>query len=142
MNNPIRVIGLADLPSQNKPEKEVTPSPGILKLPKDTISIKLSGEGVNTKLIQREGRRRNMEFRIKFSKDEAIAFRNYCGVFKDNEMHMDDFIKFLFFEGMNSYNAKVNAAVEEVRSNPELLEQAGIDPDKVKEVEVEHPTND
>ena len=127
-------LNLADIKATLKSEPEKELPEGILKLPKETITVKLSEDGVQVKFEERS--RGRMKFQIKFSNEEAQSFRNYCSVFKADEMHMDDFIKFLVFEGMTSYNAKVNEAVSEIQNDPEAMIEAGLEAAEVDQDQV------
>ncbi len=120
---------------------EVSPSSvvklpeGVLKIPKEgseKLYVKLTEEGVKVRFQERS--RGRMKFQVKFSADEAESFRNYCTAFKADETHVDDFIKFLLFTGMQAYNERVNEAVKAIASDKEAMKAAGLDvpPDSEK----------
>lgn len=119
-------------------ESKPAPKPpdGILKIPKkgsDKLIIKMSEDGVKVKFEERS--RGRMKFQIKFSSEEAIAFRNYSQTFKADDMHVDDFIKFIFFTGMTAYSERVSEAVQNIANDPEAMLAAGMtqeDIDKAK----------
>ena len=125
------------LPGQHDaplPVKDNRLPDGVLKIPEkgsDKLNIKLSEDGVAVKFTERS--RGRMKFQIKFSNDEAQSFRNYCTVFKSDEMHTDDFIKFLVFTGMRAYNDTVNNAVEKIQADSEAMAEIPETPETVAE---------
>ncbi len=52
-----------------------------------------------------------MKIQIKFSKEEAEGFKNFCKV-KPPELPDDDFYKQIFFAGCNAMTEQIQALVE------------------------------
>ena len=88
--------------------------------------ITLRQEGVQIKYTERT--RNRLKFQIKFKEDEAVAFKNYAKIFKDPALPMDDFIRVVFFTGMEALNEQVVAKVKaEMEENSKDLEKVGIE---------------
>ena len=43
-----------------------------------------------------------MKVTLKFNKDEAEGFMNFCKLVKPEQMNEDDFVKFLFYKGVQA----------------------------------------
>ena len=73
----------------------------------DTVSFSL--DDAKFKLTERS--RGRMKIQIKFSKEEAEGFNNFCKV-KPPELPDDDFYKQIFFAGCNAMTEQIQALVE------------------------------
>ena len=60
----------------------------------------------------KEGR---MKVTLKFGKDEAEGFMNFCKLAKPDNMNQDDFAKFLFYKGVQALQQDFTAKVEEYK---------------------------
>lgn len=91
-------------------EEEPTLPEGVLKVPDEPFEVHLTRDNFRVKTVRNKGTR--MKFQLVLTEDQAQGFRNYVKTFKPDDMHLDDFVRFLFFTGMESYNQKVNEAVQ------------------------------
>lgn len=81
------------------------------------------------KIKTQERSRNRMKFTVKLSKDEAEGFKNWSGLVKPDNISDDEFIKQIFFNGIEHLNDKLRKISEEVLSNPEMiknLEASGV----------------
>ena len=60
----------------------------------------------------KEGR---MKVTLKFGKDEAEGFMNFCKLAKPDNMSQDDFAKFLFYKGVQALQQDFASKVEEYK---------------------------
>jgi len=101
--------------------------------------ITLKQDGVQITYTERS--RNRLKFQIKFKEEEAVAFKNYAKVFKDPKMPMDDFIRVVFFTGMEALNAQVVSKVKaEMKEQADGLENIGVDGAHEEVVEGEAPS--
>ena len=73
----------------------------------DKVSLKL--DDAKFKLIERS--RGRMKIQIKFSKEEAEGFKNFCKL-KPPELDDDTFFKQIFFAGCNVMTEQIQALVQ------------------------------
>jgi hypothetical protein len=71
---------------------------------KSKIEVKKKGH--------KEGR---MKVTLKFGKDEAEGFMNFCKLAKPDNMSQDDFAKFLFYKGVQALQQDFTNKVEEYK---------------------------
>jgi hypothetical protein len=71
---------------------------------KSKIEIKPKGH--------KEGR---MKVTLKFGKDEAEGFSNFCKMAKPQNMSQDDFVKFLFYKGVQALQEDFAQKIEEFK---------------------------
>jgi hypothetical protein len=71
--------------------------------------VSLSLKDTKFKLVERS--RGRMKIQIKFSKEEAEGFKNFCNV-KPPELPEDEFYKQIFFAGCNAMTDQIQALVE------------------------------
>jgi hypothetical protein len=71
--------------------------------------VSLSLEGTKFKLVERS--RGRMKIQIKFSKEQAEGFKNFCKL-KPPELDDEDFYKQIFFAGCNVMTEQITAMVE------------------------------
>jgi hypothetical protein len=71
--------------------------------------VSLSLEGTKFKLVERS--RGRMKIQVKFSKEEAEGFKNFCKL-KPPELADDDFYKQIFFAGCNVMTEQIQSLVE------------------------------
>jgi len=79
-------------------------------------SNKLSLDNTKIKLVER-GRGR-MKIQIKFSKEEAEGFKNFCMI-KPPEVADEVFYKQIFFAGCNAMTKEITALVEAHKESQE-----------------------
>ena len=72
----------------------------------DTVSFSL--DDAKFKLTERS--RGRMKIQIKFSKEEAEGFKNFCKL-KPPELEDDNFYKQIFFAGCNAMTEQIQALV-------------------------------
>ena len=72
-----------------------------------TVSLSLK----DTKIKLTERSRGRMKIQIKFSKEEAEGFKNFCKL-KPPELNEEDFYKQIFFAGCNVMTEQIQAMVE------------------------------
>jgi len=83
--------------------------------------IKLLGSNWN---IQTEERSRGrMKLTIKLSKDEAQGFKNWTDVVKPPELSQEEFLKQIFFNGIEHLNDKLQKVSEQIMKDAALQEQ-------------------
>ena len=71
--------------------------------------VSLSLEDTKFKLVERS--RGRMKIQIKFSKEEAEGFKNFCKL-KPPEIAEDVFYKQIFFAGCNAMSEQISALVD------------------------------
>tara|TARA_R100000005_G_C4918341_1_gene152768 strand:- start:226 stop:531 length:306 start_codon:yes stop_codon:yes gene_type:complete len=79
----------------------------------------------NTKIKLVERSRGRMKIQIKFSKEEAEGFKNFCMI-KPPEVEDEVFYKQIFFAGCNAMTEQITALVEahkEAKENEEAEEK-------------------
>jgi len=81
-----------------------------------TESVSFSLDNTKIKLIER-GRGR-MKIQIKFSKDEAEGFKNFCMI-KPPELEEEVFYKQIFFAGCNAMTNEITSLVEAHKQSQE-----------------------
>ena len=84
----------------------------------DKVSFSL--DDAKIKLTERS--RGRMKIQIKFSKEEAEGFKNFCQI-KPKELADDEFYKQIFFAGCNAMTAQIQEMIEEHKKNQESQEQ-------------------
>ena len=72
-------------------------------------NVSLSFEDTKFKLVERS--RGRMKIQIKFSKEEAEGFKNFCKL-KPPELDDETFFKQIFFAGCNVMTEQIQAMVE------------------------------
>lgn len=61
-----------------------------------------------------------MKVTLKFNKDEAEGFTNFCKLAKPENLSQDDFVKFLFYKGVEALQHDFAQRIEQFRQeNPE-----------------------
>ena len=73
----------------------------------DKVSLKL--DDAKFKLVERS--RGRMKIQIKFSKEEAEGFKNFCKL-KPPELDDETFYKQIFFAGCNAMTEQIQALVQ------------------------------
>ena len=73
----------------------------------DKVSLKL--DDAKFKLVERS--RGRMKIQIKFSKEEAEGFKNFCKL-KPPELDDESFYKQIFFAGCNAMTEQIQALVQ------------------------------
>lgn len=64
-----------------------------------------------------------MKLTIKLSKDEAQGFKNWTSVVKPDQVAEEDFLKQIFFNGIEHLNDKLQKISEEVMRDAALKEK-------------------
>jgi len=83
--------------------------------------IKLQSSDWTIKTTDRS--RGRMKLTIKLSKDEAQGFKNWTSVVKPDTIAEEDFLKQVFFNGIEHLNDKLQKISEEVMKDVELKEK-------------------
>jgi len=83
--------------------------------------IKLQSSGWTIKTTERS--RGRMKLTIKLSKDEAQGFKNWTSVVKPDQVAEEDFLKQIFFNGIEHLNDKLQKISEEVMRDAALKEK-------------------
>ena len=77
-----------------------------------------------------------MKLTIKLSKEEAEGFKNWTSIVKPDQVTEDDFLKQVFFNGIEHLNDKLQKISEEVMKDAALkakLEASGIEAPEIIE---------
>lgn len=78
--------------------------------------------------INENPRRNTMKIYIDLNKDESIAFKNFMMVVKPEEVGQRDFMRHIFFEGIEALKNKlVEGAKEYAEQHKEELASSGVD---------------
>ena len=64
-----------------------------------------------------------MKVTIKLSKDEAEGFKNWSTHVKPDELTLDDFVKQIFFNGIEFLNLKLQDVAKRIIEDKNLREQ-------------------
>jgi hypothetical protein len=83
--------------------------------------IKLQSSDWTIKTTERS--RGRMKLTIKLSKDEAQGFKNWTSVVKPDQVAEEDFLKQIFFNGIEHLNDKLQKISEEVMKDAALKEK-------------------
>ena len=84
--------------------------------------IKISLKNSRAKIEYKDGNHKvgRMKVTLKFAKDEAEGFNNFCKLAKPDNISMDDFAKFLFYKGVESLQKDFAARLEQYKQeNPD-----------------------
>ena len=81
----------------------------------EKVSLKL--DDTKIKLVERS--RGRMKIQIKFSKEEAQGFKNFCKL-KPPELDDESFYKQIFFAGCNVMTEQIQALVQAHKDSQEL----------------------
>jgi|TARA_R110000765_G_scaffold423939_1_gene533628 fructose-specific phosphotransferase system component IIB len=84
----------------------------------DQVSVNLN----NTKFKLIERSRGRMKIQIKFSKEEAEGFKNFCMI-KPEELADEMFYKQIFFAGCNTMTEQIQAMMKEREAELDKLEK-------------------
>jgi len=80
----------------------------------DTVSFSL--DDAKIKLTERS--RGRMKIQIKFSKEEAEGFKNFCKI-KPEQLDDETFYKQIFFAGCNAMTEQIQQMIEEQKQQQE-----------------------
>ena len=64
-----------------------------------------------------------MKVTIKLSKDEAEGFKNWSTHVKPDDLNQDDFLKQIFFNGIEYLNLKLQDVAKKIMEDKNLREQ-------------------
>jgi hypothetical protein len=84
---------------------------------------KIKFEGSNWKIKVEERSRNRMKLIVKLSKDEALGFKNWSSIVRPDAISDEEFIKQIFFNGIEHLNDKLTKMSKEILDNPELRQQ-------------------
>jgi len=84
----------------------------------------------------KDRKRNRMKLQIKFSKDEALAIKNFMKMVKPPEIGQDDFLRGVFKLGIETMEMKLMEAVQE------HMEENNIDPSAMGLSEVSEDVQD
>ena len=80
----------------------------------------------NWKIKVVERSRNRMKLYIKLSAEEAEAFKNFSDTVKPPEASLDDFLKGIFFAGIEKFEENLNSKIiEHMEQNREQYEASG-----------------
>jgi beta-N-acetylglucosaminidase len=102
--------------------KQVPMDSKLAKKFETSKSIKVSFENSSAwmefkKTKHKEGR---MKVTLKFGKDEAEGFTNFCKLAKPENISQDDFVKFLFYKGVEALQQDFASRLDKYKQeNPE-----------------------
>tara|TARA_R110000868_G_scaffold13711_3_gene63583 strand:- start:11595 stop:11975 length:381 start_codon:yes stop_codon:yes gene_type:complete len=97
-------------------------------------NIKLDGSSWSIKTEERS--RGRMKLTIKLSKDEAQGFKNWSAQVRPDNIAEDEFLKQIFFNGIEFLNHKLQNVAREILANEETrknLEASGINVQALEE---------
>ncbi len=79
--------------------------------------IKVSLDNSTSKIeFKSEGHKKGrMKITLKFAKDEAEGFNNFCKLAKPDHLSSDDFAKFLFYKGVEALQQDFAKRIEQFR---------------------------
>lgn len=83
--------------------------------------IKLQSSDWTIKTTERS--RGRMKLTIKLSKDEAQGFKNWASIVKPDQVAEEDFLKQIFFNGIEHLNDKLQKISEDVMRDAALKEK-------------------
>lgn len=83
--------------------------------------IKFDGSNWKVKLTERS--RGRMKLNIKLSKDESEGFKNWSAIVKPDQLSDDDFLKQIFFNGIEHLNSKLEKISQDILNNSELRQE-------------------
>jgi transketolase len=84
--------------------------------------IKVSFTNCKAKLEIKKGSHKEgrMKVTLKFNRDEAEGFSNFCKLAKPENLSQDDFVKFIFYKGVEALQNDFSAKLEQFKQeNPE-----------------------
>jgi hypothetical protein len=88
----------------------------------NSITLKLSKSKASVKHKKKGHKEGRMKVTLKFAKDEAEGFTNFCKLAKPDNMNQDDFVKFLFYKGVQALQQDFAAKLEEFKQkDPEAF---------------------
>lgn len=79
------------------------------------IKLNLSKSKASVKHKQKGHKEGRMKVTLKFAKDEAEGFTNFCKLAKPDNMNQDDFVKFLFYKGVQALQQDFASKLEEFK---------------------------
>lgn len=85
---------------------------------------KIKFEGSNWKINTTERSRGRMKLTIKLNKEESEGFKNWSELIKPDNITDDDFMKQIFFNGIEHLNDKLQKVSEQVMKDYEKQLQA------------------
>jgi hypothetical protein len=98
--------------------------------------IKLQSSDWKVKTIERS--RGRMKLIVKLSKEEAEGFKNWTDAIKPDNINNDDFIKQIFFNGIEHLNLKIQQVSEQMLKEAKEKNAVSGTPSPVS-IETENP---
>lgn len=102
--------------------KQIPMDSNLAKKFERSKDIKLSQENSRSKIEFKQGNHKEgrMKITLKFGKDEAEGFMNFCKLAKPENISQDDFAKFLFYKGVEALQKDFTMRLEQFKQeNPE-----------------------
>lgn len=100
--------------------KQLTPTLAKKMEQSNKIIFSLENSKAKVETKEKGHKEGRMKITLKFGKDEAQGFNNFCTLAKPDNMSQDDFAKFLFYKGVESLQKEFANALEEYKTkNPE-----------------------
>ena len=86
--------------------------------------IKFDFHNWKVKIVERS--RNRMKFQLKLGTEEAEAFKTFANSVKPTEVSMEDFVRSIFFRGVQSLEKKITEdLVKHMEENKEQYEASG-----------------
>lgn len=102
--------------------KQIPMDSKLAKKMESSKTIKVSFENSKPKMeFKKKGHKEGrMKVTLKFGKDEAEGFINFCKLAKPENISQDDFVKFLFYKGVEALQQDFASRLEKFKEeNPE-----------------------
>lgn len=102
--------------------KQKPMTPDLAKKMESSKNIKVSFDNSSSKIeFKQQGHKEGrMKVTLKFGKDEAEGFNNFCKLAKPENISQDDFAKFLFYKGVEALQKDFASRLEQFKQeNPE-----------------------
>jgi hypothetical protein len=84
------------------------------------LKVSLNNSKAKVEFKQGNHKAGRMKVTLKFNKDEAEGFTNFCKLAKPENLSQDDFVKFLFYKGVEALQKDFAERLEQFRQeNPD-----------------------
>lgn len=81
----------------------------------NNLKISLDKTKATVEFKQKGHKEGRMKVTLKFDKDEAEGFTNFCKLAKPDNMNQDSFVKFLFYKGVQALQQDFAAKLQEFK---------------------------
>lgn len=84
------------------------------------LKVSLTNSKAKVEFKQGNHKAGRMKVTLKFNKDEAEGFTNFCKLAKPENLSQDDFVKFLFYKGVEALQQDFASRLEQFKQeNPD-----------------------